>query len=86
MYIIIGSVTTAMRFARILERKAGIAANVVHTPSGLHPGGCSYAVRIRPCGISAQHIRSLAAEYGVNLKGVYAEEFNRGERVWRAIP
>jgi len=44
--ITIGSVTTASRFARVMERRAGKHASVVQTPSELNTGGCSYSVKI----------------------------------------
>ena len=45
IYASIGSVTTAARFARDLERH-GIRAEVVHTPTKINAGGCSYSVRV----------------------------------------
>lgn len=83
MYIIVGSITTAMRLARLLEHTCGVAADVVHTPAAIKNGGCSYSVRVRR--VSASRVRDVAAEYGVNVRGIYAEEFNGGERVWRAL-
>lgn len=45
IYATIGSVTTAARFARELEKR-GIRAEVVHTPVKINAGGCSYSVRV----------------------------------------
>ena len=46
MYILIGSVTTATRLKKAAEKIIGFPAYVVHTPSALNQGGCSYSVRV----------------------------------------
>lgn len=45
IYAAMGSVTTATRLSRELQRR-GVAARVVHTPSEVNSGGCSYSVRV----------------------------------------
>lgn len=45
IYAAIGSVTTAVRFSRELE-KHGIRTDVIHTPAKINAGGCSYSVRV----------------------------------------
>lgn len=45
IYAAIGSVTTATRLSRELMRR-GVSADVVHTPSEINSGGCSYSVRL----------------------------------------
>ncbi len=83
VYIVIGSVTTAMRLARLLERTVGVPASVVHTPAAIKTGGCSYSVRIIGC--TVQTIKAVVDEYGINIKGIYAEEFSGKEREYRDI-
>ena len=46
MYILVGSVTTATRLKKAAEKIIGFPAYVVHTPSALNQGGCSYSVRV----------------------------------------
>ena len=45
MLITIGSITTATRAVKTIEAKTGIKGQVVHTPSEINRGGCSYSVR-----------------------------------------
>ncbi len=45
MLITIGSITTATRAAKIIQAKTGIKGQVVHTPSEINRGGCSYSIR-----------------------------------------
>ncbi len=83
MYIVIGSVTTATRLARLLERIVGVPTSVVHTPAAIKTGGCSYSVRITGC--TAQTVKAVVDEYRFNIKGIYAEEFSGEEREYRDI-
>lgn len=83
MYIVIGSVTTATRLARIFERSFGVPASVAHTPAAIKNGGCSYSVRIN--GVSADRAKQIIKNYGINIKGIYTEELSNGERVYRDI-
>ncbi len=45
MLITIGSITTATRAAKIIQSKTGIKGKVIHTPSEINRGGCSYSIR-----------------------------------------
>ena len=83
MYIVVGSVTTATRLARLLERNLGVPVSVSHTPAAIKNGGCSYSARIK--GVSADRVRSVVSDYNFNIKSIYAEEFSDGERVYRDI-
>lgn len=83
MYIVIGSITTATRLTRLLEKAAGIPVATVHTPSAIKSGGCSYSVRIKDCALETA--REIINEYGINIKGIYTEEIHGGEREYRDI-
>lgn len=83
MYIVIGSVTTATRLARILEKTIGVPASVTHTPAAIKSGGCSYSVRINDSSLGA--VRKVVDEYGINIKGIYKEEISGREREYRDI-
>ena len=45
MLVTIGSVTTASRAAKVIRRELGINVQVIHTPTQLNRGGCSYSIR-----------------------------------------
>lgn len=81
VYVVIGSITTATRLARLLERTAGVPASVVHTPAAIQTGGCSYSVRITDRAVET--VKAVVDEYGINIKGIY--ELSGGEREYRDI-
>lgn len=83
MYIVVGSITTATRLAKILEKTAGIPASAVHTPSSISRGGCSYSVRTNEQFLNT--VRMVISEFNIRIKAIYIEEFNNGEREYRAI-
>lgn len=83
VYIVVGSITTATRLAKVIEKNAGIPANVSRTPSSIKNGGCSYSVRVK--GVRADTIKSVVNDCGVKIKGIYAEEISGGEREYRDI-
>ncbi|MDY3031544.1 MAG: putative Se/S carrier-like protein [Clostridia bacterium] len=80
MYLLTGSVTSAERLAKALESAAGYPAYVVHTPSGIKNGGCSYSVRcderILPL------LKDISQSQGIKIKGIYQEKYENGERVY----
>ena len=80
MYIVTGSVTSAVRLKRVLESASGYPAEVVHTPPQIKHGGCSYSVladdRLR------DFIRPFCAEKDIPVKGIYVRE---GEEFY-AVP
>lgn len=87
MYIVLGSVTSATRLARAVEREMGIPAYVVHTPSAIKTGGCSYSVNVS--GARAENevefVREIASEQGASVKNIYIDEIKNGERVYHAV-
>lgn len=72
MYIVVGSVTSAVRLKRLLEKSTGYPAQVVHTPAQISRGGCSYSViaddRLRA------YIRPFCAERDIGINGIYVRE------------
>lgn len=83
MFVLVGSVTTAMRLKKLLEARFGIPADVVHTPSQISHGGCSYSVRTDAR--AAAVIKRISEEYAVSVRGMYKTEFVNGERVFNAL-
>ncbi len=84
MYILVGSVTTATRLKKAAEKNIGFPAYVVHTPSAIHAGGCSYSVRIDDRAID--DIKTIAADNEISVRGIYIEKKENGERVYHAVP
>lgn len=72
MYITIGSVTTAVRLKRLIEKHTATSAQVVRTPSKLNKSGCSYSVIVSDA--LRTHIRSFCAKYDIAVKGIYVRE------------
>ncbi len=85
MYVLVGSITTAMRLKRLLERVYGIPSDVVQTPSAIKHGGCSYSVRTNASNALAR-VKLIEEEYGINIKRIYVERSVGGERVYDAVP
>ncbi|MBQ7574592.1 MAG: DUF3343 domain-containing protein [Clostridia bacterium] len=84
MYVLVGSVTTAMRFKRLLEQIASAPCDVVHTPSQLHNGGCSYSVRLDNKYLGTA--KTISDEYGINIRKIFLDELVGGERIYHAVP
>lgn len=82
MLAAIGSITTATRLARLIESDLGARAAVVHTPSSINRGGCSYSIRFKD--IYESSVRRLAGEYQIRIKGFYPEN-HRGHG-YHAVP
>lgn len=83
MLVTIGSITTATRFSRIIERKIGVPSEVMHTPSSIRKGGCSYSVRFDER--YYERIRDIVKEYSVPVRRYYSEQMVDGRRVYHAL-
>lgn len=83
MYIVTGSVTSAMRLARAVEREGEYFADVVHTPAALSPVGCSYSVKLKD--EAYESAKRIAEEIGIKIKKAYKEKIKDGERVFYDI-
>ena len=83
MYIITGSITSTTRLSKAIEQFGGYPAYVVHTPSAIKSGGCSYSVRcdekILPI------LDKIAHDNGISVKGIYKEKYENGERIYYDI-
>ncbi len=80
MYITVGSATTAERLKKAAEKIIGFPAYVVHTPSSLNKGGCSYSLRLDDRALN--EIRKIAADNRIPIRKIYIEKHENGERVY----
>lgn len=80
---VIGSITTATRFAKKLEQLTGISVRIVHTPEELGSAGCSYSLKTRSEYLPI--VMDTAAKNKVKVKGYYLEEKTEGKVVYHAI-
>lgn len=83
MLITIGSITTATRLSRIIEKKLSIPSRVIHTPAEIKKGGCTYSVKTSERYVA--EIRSLVKEYGIPVRKYYAEKTDGKRRVYNDI-
>ena len=83
LIIVIGSVTSAVRTEKYLSSSGIINTSVIHTPTSIKTGGCSYSIRTPLQNL--QIIRKLMYKNNFRVKGLYSETFEKGERVYRAI-
>lgn len=83
MYILVGSSTTAERLKKSMEKALGFPAYVVHTPSAISTGGCSYCVRADDRALN--EIRAIAKDNRIPIKNIYITKTENGERVYHAV-
>ena len=83
MYIVCGSITSALQLAKAIEGHSGIPALVIHTPMQIKKGGCSYSIKTDFCEID--EIYKLSSSTGINIKGIYHEQRVGNRRVYNDI-
>ena len=83
MYVVTGSITSALRLSKALEREYGQIASVVHTPLAIKKGGCSYSVKTELC--CKDDILNAASSIGIKIKGMYGEKNEGGGRTFYDI-
>ena len=83
LIITVGSVTTAVRVSKKLNSYGIINTSVIHTPSTINSGGCSYSVR---CDYTAlENVLALAKSKKIKYRKLYKEDNVLGERVYYDI-
>ena len=72
MYYLIAynSVTFANRIKNHF-RYDGDYVGVIHTPSEISKGGCSYSVKVKP--FKLQEVLAISNEYGFKIKGIFQQ-------------
>ena len=83
MYMLTGSITSAARLAKVIENIGGYPAYVVHTPSEIQHGGCSYSVRCDERILSS--LQDISQASGISIKKIYTEKYVNGERVYHDL-
>ena len=83
LIIVIGSVTSAVRAEKYLRSSGIINTSVIHTPTSINTGGCSYSIRTPLQNL--QILKRLIPGSRLRIKGLYSETFEKGERAYRAI-
>ena len=83
MLVTTGSITTAERLVRALDRGAGVRARVIHTPADIKKGGCSYAVRFDEADAGA--VRGTVQQYGFPVRKYYRESISQGRYQYHAV-
>ena len=81
--VIIGSVTTATRLKKAVERQGVIEAEVIHTPAEISGGSCSYSVKLDFENMFLT--LDTAKKQGIKIKKIYKEEKNNMEREYYDI-
>ncbi len=69
MIFTIGSVTQAARLAKRAQSNGIYNARMIHTPSELNKGGCSYSVELPE--EDAEAVKRVAERYHINIKKIY---------------
>ena len=76
MHIVTGSITSALRLSKAIEKQYGQITSVVHTPLEIKKSGCSYSVKTDFEDVGK--IRKTAHDAGVDIKGIYMEKTEGG--------
>ena len=71
MLVTIGSLTTASRAAKVIRRVLGINVQVIHTPTQLNRGGCSYSIKFSDN--YHMSVKRVISEYNIPVKRWYGE-------------
>ena len=71
MLVTIGSITTASRAAKVIRRVLGINVQVIHTPTQLNRGGCSYSIRFSDN--YHMSVKRVISEFNIPVKRWYGE-------------
>lgn len=83
MLVTIGSVTTAARASRIINKVLGINVQVIHTPAELNRGGCSYSIKFSDS--YEMSVKRVIAEYKIPVKRWYKETNGLSGRVYNDL-
>lgn len=83
MLVTIGSVTTASRAAKIIQKNLGINVQVVHTPTELNRGGCSYSIRFNENYMTS--VKRIVSEYKIPVRRWYREANDGSGRVYHDL-
>ena len=77
---VIGSVTTASRLKHLTEQMGCKEVRVIHTPTAIHSGGCSYSVKVpEKCRLL---LTEAISKSGIKIKELYREAIENGESVY----
>lgn len=71
MLVTIGSITTASRAAKVIRRVLGINVQVIHTPTQLNRGGCSYSIKFSDN--YHMSVKRVISECNIPVKRWYGE-------------
>jgi len=82
LIITVGSITNALRLEKKINSIGIINTAVIHTPSQINSGGCSYSVRVPYKYFDA--VGQLISDKKIKYKKLYLEEAD-GESVWRDL-
>lgn len=81
--VIVGPITSATRLLKCTQNKGNLAARIVHTPSSLGGGGCSYS--IKTMGKNLPGITEAAQECNIKIKGTFLIDKSSGKEAFYVI-
>lgn len=76
LIITAGSITTAVRIKKTLNSLGDKGASVIHTPSFINSGGCSYSVRTDYKNLNI--VKTLFEEKKIKYKKLFTESYENG--------
>lgn len=78
-----GSITSAVRLKKRLNFLTHMNTAVIHTPTSINSGGCSYSVKTSLANLDL--IKKLYNENKIVYKKIYSEDVINGESVYRDL-
>lgn len=81
--ITVGAITSAVRLEKKLNSLGDVKASVIHTPTEINKGGCSYSVKTTLNKLPL--IEEIIAENRIKIKKVYIEDIINGESAYRDL-
>ncbi|MBQ3038906.1 MAG: DUF3343 domain-containing protein [Clostridia bacterium] len=78
-----GSITSAVRLKKRLNFLTHMNTAVIHTPTSINSGGCSYSVKTSLANLDL--IKKLYNENKIVYKKIYSEDVINGESVFHDL-
>ena len=78
-----GAITTAVRLSKRLNSLGDMKASVIHTPTEINKGGCSYSVKTTLNRLPL--VEQIIDEKRIKIKKIYIEDRIDGESVYRDL-
>ena len=81
--VVIGAITSVTAFSKRLKKFYKIPSKIVHTPSVLGGGGCSYSLLLNKNYL--REVEEVSKNFKIKIKGIYSVEKQEKKEVYHVI-